>query len=149
MQDASYSVRTLAKTPGFTAVAALVLASRNRRKHGGFHKVVNGVLLRPLPYPEPERLFLISNLPKDLIFNPGPIMVDSDYLEFRRYNHSFESLATVANSEGSKISPDEAWRSRGTECFECLDRISCECCEFSRRWADFCRKDKRIGTPFC
>lgn len=102
MQDASYSVRTLTKTPGFTAVAALVLALGIGANTAVF-TVVNGVLLRPLPYPEPERLFLISNLPKDLIFNPGPIMVDSDYLEFRRYNHSFESLATVANSEGSKV----------------------------------------------
>jgi len=38
---------------------------------------------------------LLSSIPKSIGFDPGPIMLDRDYLEFSRYNHSFESLATV------------------------------------------------------
>lgn len=101
-QDAHYSVRTLAKTPGFSAVAAFVLALGIGASTAVF-TVGDGVLLRPLPYHEPDRLFLVSNLPKDSIFGPAPIMMDRDYLEFRRYNHSFESLATVGNSEDNKV----------------------------------------------
>jgi putative ABC transport system permease protein len=92
-QDAKYAVRALTKTPGFTVMAALVLALGIGANTAVF-TIVNGVLLRALPFPEPDRLFLISYKPKSLLFDPGPSMVDRSYLEFRQHNHSFESLAT-------------------------------------------------------
>jgi len=95
LQDLAYSARTLCKTPGFTLIATLVLALAIGANTAVF-TVVNAVLLRPLPYPQPDRLFLLSSVPKILNFDPGPIMVDRDYLEFRRHNHSFESLAMVS-----------------------------------------------------
>ncbi len=101
-QDVSYSLRTLAKAPGFTAVSAVVLALGIGANTAVF-TVVNGVLLRPLPYTQPDRLFLISNVPKALFFDPGLTMVDRDYLAFRQHNRSFESLATLGSAGGKKV----------------------------------------------
>jgi putative ABC transport system permease protein len=54
-QDASYALRTLRKKPGFAAVALLTLALGSGATTVMF-TVINGVLLKPLSYPEPERL---------------------------------------------------------------------------------------------
>ena len=98
LQDVSFSIRTLSKIPGFTLVAVLVLALAIGANTAVF-TVVNGVLLRPLPFPDSDRLTLVSSVPKNLFFDPGPIMVDRDYFEFRQHNHSFQSLASVAGVE--------------------------------------------------
>ncbi len=53
--DASYAVRTLRQRPGFAAIALLTLALGTGATTVMF-TVINGVLLKPLPYPEPDRL---------------------------------------------------------------------------------------------
>lgn len=105
-QDAGYAARTLLKTPGFTFVSIAVLALGIGANTAVF-TVVNSTLLRPLPYAQPDRLCLISSVPKKLLFDPGPIMMDRDYLEFRRRNHSFESLATLSSARAGKMTLTE------------------------------------------
>ncbi|MGA8027169.1 MAG: ABC transporter permease, partial [Bryobacteraceae bacterium] len=93
-QDARYAVRTLIKTPGFTVVAAMVLTLGIGANTAVF-TIVNGVLLRPLPFSEPDRLFLISSKLENNPFVPaGPLMSDRDYLECRRQDKFFDSIAT-------------------------------------------------------
>jgi predicted permease len=100
--DLKYSVRSLANMPNFTPIAILVLALAIGANTAVF-TVVNGVLLRPLPYREADRLFLVSKAPKGIFFDPGPIMIDRDYVAFRKHNHSFENLASVGPGGGIKM----------------------------------------------
>ena len=61
-QDVRYGIRSLLKAPGFAAVAILTLAL-GIGANSAIFSFVDGVLLKPLPYPEPERILLLWEKP--------------------------------------------------------------------------------------
>ncbi|HZP48272.1 MAG TPA: ABC transporter permease [Vicinamibacterales bacterium] len=92
MQDIRYAIRTLARSPGFAGVAVLTFAL-GIGANSAIFSFVDGVLLKPLPYPDPDRLVLVWEKPPG-----GGINVISalNFLDWRQQNDAFASIAAVA-----------------------------------------------------
>ena len=96
-QDVRYGARALRRTPAFTTVAVLTLALAIGANSAVF-TVVNSVLLRPLPFPESDRLFLVSYLPGQLPYEMAPTLGDRGWLAYRPAQRSFERVTAFNKS---------------------------------------------------
>ena len=108
-QDIKYGVRTLWKRPGFAAVAIMTLALGIGANTAIF-SVVNAVLLRPLPYPESERLVAVFETTAD---NPREFISYPNLWDYRDHNESFEEFATFVPQSVNLTGTDEPDRVRG------------------------------------
>ncbi len=103
LRDTRYAVRQLGRTPGFTLVALLTLALGIGASSAMF-SVVNGVLLKPFPVPESDRLVWVNEIvPQYGRFSVAP----ASFLDWRAQNSSFERIvaltggtATFSGAEG-------------------------------------------------
>lgn len=110
-RDVRHSVRSLRRTPGFTVVALLTLALGIGATTTVF-TVVRSVLLRPLPFPEPATLHVVSyTWPGPAWLYPG--MSDPGYLAFREATRTFESLATFSQAQSTLTGAGDATRIAG------------------------------------
>ena len=103
IQDLRYGLRVLAKNPGFTVVAVLTLALGIGATTAIF-TVVYGVLLRPLPYPKPDRLVYIA---ADAwgIFSSG-----REYLAWKGRSETLSQVAAYIESHGNLTGEEGAER---------------------------------------
>jgi len=97
VQDVRFALRMLRKNPGFTMVAVLTLALGIGANTAIF-SMVNGVLLRPLPYPEPERLVRIWETKPG---SPRNVINPVNFLDWHDQTHSFEAMATVDGADAN------------------------------------------------
>jgi putative ABC transport system permease protein len=88
-QELRYALRQLRKSPGFTAVAVLTLALGIGATTAIF-SVVYGVLLRPLPYAEPNRIVSVFEIQPNGRHNR---LADPNFDDFRDQSHSFQAIA--------------------------------------------------------
>src|SRR5262245_118485 len=91
-KDLQYAARILRKSPGFAAVAIAALALGIGATTAIF-SVVNSVLLKPLLFPDPDRLVMVwEQLPNSTRNN---VVQTQNFLEWRTRNRSFEAIAAM------------------------------------------------------
>ena len=96
-QDFRFSLRSLLKRPGFTAIVLLALALGIGANTAIF-SLVNAVILQPLPYPDPDRIVSVfGTRNRGNSGSVGP----TDFLDYRSQNKTFEQFA----ASGSSILP--------------------------------------------
>src|SRR4029453_1880411 len=101
LRDLRYAIRSLAKQPGFSLAAALTLALGIGANTAIF-SIVNGVLLRHLPYPDDAQLMTVwtrmANGEHETASMP-------DYLDWKAQNSSFSQMTAYANSNDNLAAP--------------------------------------------
>ena len=104
LQDIRYGVRGLRRNPGFTAVVVLTLALAIGMNTAVF-SLVNAILVRPLPYPDPDRLVWLGNYNR---FFKAEMVVSPDYVDWKEQAASFAGMVayrtgghTLATAEGA------------------------------------------------
>ena len=108
LHDLRYAIRTLGRSAGLTCLIVASLAIGIGANTAIF-SVVNALLLKPLPYPDPDRLAVIwirnpgINIPQDW---PSP----GHYFDIRNENRSFDEMSISQGRSGTLIRSDEALR---------------------------------------
>ncbi len=97
MNDLRFALRQLRKSPAFTAIAIITLALGIGANTAIF-SVINAVLLRPLPYPQPDRLVLIRE--RTNIFDSGSVSL-ANYLDWRASQRGFTDLALFRRDDAN------------------------------------------------
>src|SRR4029079_7140062 len=110
-QDVRYATRILFKSPALTTIALLTLAL-GIGVNSAIFSVVNAIVLRPLPYPESERLMVIwGNLHKN-----GLEEIEASALElrdFQQQSQSFDQIAAYSTQGLNLTGVDQPERLRG------------------------------------
>ncbi len=103
--DLRYAVRALRKNPGFTAVALLTLALGIGASTAVF-SVVNAVLLRPLPFREPDRLMMVWET-REKRGEDRVVVSYENFRDWKEQSRSFERLAAFVGDQVRTLAGDE------------------------------------------
>ena len=109
VRDTRYAVRQLVKAPAFTIVAGATLALGIGATTAIF-SVVNGVLLRPLPYPQPDKLVRVHEVvPQYGLFSVAP----ANFFDWRQQNQVFERIAAYSPTSATLLRDNGPERIQG------------------------------------
>jgi len=97
LRQLKFAFRVLRKSPGFAVMAVLMLALGIGASTAIF-SIVEGVLLRPLPFPEPNRLVAVGDILQGASDGGGISVTAPDVLAYTRGTHSFTSLGGYQQS---------------------------------------------------
>jgi putative ABC transport system permease protein len=111
LQDLRYGVRMLLKKPGFTLIAIMALALGIGANTAIF-SVVNGVLLRPLPFEDPDRLVRLGEWSQQV---PGMSISYPNLLDWREQNRVFTEIAATRFVSYNLTGVDEPERLQGRD----------------------------------
>src|SRR5438093_1331812 len=111
LNDLRYAWRALLKHPAFSSIAVLTLALGIGANTAIF-SVVNAVLLRPLPYPDPERLISISEWSQQV---PGMSISMANFNDWRDQNKVFDALVAFRSQSYVFSGQGEAERLNGRQ----------------------------------
>jgi putative ABC transport system permease protein len=101
-QDLRYAWRTPQKAPGFTVAAVLVLAI-GIGANSAIFSLVDAVLLRPLPFPQADRLVMLWEASPE---NPRHRVSPLNFQDWAEQNRSFAAIAAVAGGRRTLIGRD-------------------------------------------
>lgn len=110
-QDVKYGVRMLAKSPGFTIVAVLTLAL-GIGANSAIFSVVNGVLLKPLPYPDAGRLVFLTEWSQQV---PNMSFSVENFKDVRDQNKVFDAIVATRNQNYVLTGEQEPERLNGRQ----------------------------------
>src|SRR5262249_53340565 len=90
--DLRFVVRSLRKAPGFSALAVLVVAVGIGATSAIFN-LIDGTLIRPLPFADPDRLLMLWEHPPSFARNRvSPL----NFLDWSEQNHSFAAMTAIS-----------------------------------------------------
>jgi putative ABC transport system permease protein len=101
LQDVRYGLRTLIRQPGFAATAILTLALGIGATTAIF-SVVNAVVVRPLPYDEPDRVMYVTNF-NTRTSTRNTTISGPDFFDWRAQNRSFEAMSYFTNAGETSV----------------------------------------------
>ena len=140
MQTFRHTLRGLARTPAFTAVVLLTLAL-GIGANAAIFSVVNGVLLQPLPFPEPDRLV-------DLRFQePYWSVSEPEFKDFRRDLRPLEQLAAYTDYDANLEGDQEPVRIRGARVSDGFFQVLGVAPLMGRTYAPDEERSAQVPTP--
>lgn len=110
--DLRYGFRMLLKNPGFT-FAALITLALGIASSTAIFSVIDGVLLRPLPYPDSENIMVLDPTTRST-GEPGGANAPANYIDYAAQNDVFSHMAASRGEQASLSDGDRPERVRGT-----------------------------------
>jgi putative ABC transport system permease protein len=143
IKDIRFGVRNLLRRPGFAAVALITLALGIGANTAIF-SVVNAVLLRPLPFKDPQQVVMVWNRGVEAAGGDRTPLAYADLLDWRTQSHSFESIGAYQLAQFNYSGADVPEQVRGAAVTANFLSILGVPVQLGR---DFNAEDEKPGTP--
>ena len=101
LKDLKYAARTLVRNPGF-AVVAIVTIALGIGANTAIFSVIHAVMIRPLPYDNPDQLVLLRHRIEATDFMDGP-MPPADVMDIRDHTDVFQGVAATDRLSGERL----------------------------------------------